>query len=136
MIREDGDWTCFTCGTQIDPNEKDDRGVSMKAQIQAGHYKPQGIYKSIKYDPLNVRPQCVRCNKWLHGNLAAYSIALEKRFGFGVLQTLERRAKLYFDYAVPLLEKLTAAAKRGAKEYFILYESVRPKEERELKVAA
>jgi hypothetical protein len=125
MIREDGDWTCFTCGAKIDPNGKDERGVSWKAQMQAGHYKPQGIYKSIKYDPLNVRPQCVRCNKWLHGSLGAYAVALEKGFGFGVLQMLDRRAKLYFDYSIPLLEKMTAVAK-------LYYESVRPKEEKEL----
>jgi hypothetical protein len=136
MIREDGAWTCFTCGASIDPNQKDERGVSLKAQMQAGHYKPQGIYKSVKYDPCNVRPQCVRCNKWLHGNLGAYAIALGKWFGFGILQTLERRAKLYFDYTVPLLEKMTAVAKLGAKEYFIYYESIRPKEEKELHKAA
>jgi hypothetical protein len=39
----------------------------MTFYMHAGHYKPRGIYNSIKYDPLNVRPQCVRCNKWLHG---------------------------------------------------------------------
>jgi hypothetical protein len=130
MIREDGDWTCFTCGAQIDPAGNDERGVSMKAQMQAGHFKPQGIYKSIKYDPYNVRPQCVRCTKWLHANLGAYSLTLEKRFGFGILQTLERRAKLYFDYTIPLLEKMTAVAQLGAKKYFIVYESIRPKEEK------
>jgi hypothetical protein len=65
-------------------------------------------------------------------NLGAYAIAIEKRFGFGILQTIERRAKLYFDYTIPLLEKMTAVAKLGAKEYFIYYESIRPKEEKEL----
>lgn len=100
----------------------------MNAQMQAGHYKKQRIYKSIKYDPCNVRPQCVHRNKWLHGNLGAYAIALEKRFRFGILQTTERGAKLYFDFTVPLLEKMTAVTKLGAKEYFIYYESIRRKE--------
>jgi Bacteriophage Lambda NinG protein len=112
MIREDGDWTCFTCGTKIDPRQKDERNISMAFYMHAGHFKPQGIYKSVKCDPCNVRPQCLRCNKFLHGNLGAYSVALEKRFGFGILQTLERRSKLYFDYTVPLLEK---SARRSAK---------------------
>jgi hypothetical protein len=62
--------------------------------------------------------------------LGAYTVALEQRFGFGGLQTLDRRASLYFDYAIPLFEKLTAAAKLGAKEYVIVYEQVRPKEEK------
>jgi hypothetical protein len=61
----------------------------MAFYMHAGHYKPQGTFKSIKYDPLNVHAQDVRCNKWLHGNLSAYATALEKRYGFGILQTLD-----------------------------------------------
>jgi hypothetical protein len=71
--------------------------------MHAGHYKPQGIYQYVKYSPLNVAARCLPCNKFLHGNLSAYSIALEKRYGFGILQTVERQSKLYFDYTVPLL---------------------------------
>lgn len=88
------------------------------------HYKPQGLCKTIKYS--RVHAQCVRCNKWPHGNLAAYSVALEKRYGFGILQTLELQSRLYFDY-IPVLEKLRAACALGASEYFIRYESLRPK---------
>jgi hypothetical protein len=43
----------------------------------------------------------------------------------------ERQSRLYFEYTIPILEKLTAAAKRGASEYFILFESLRPKELKE-----
>jgi hypothetical protein len=136
MIRERDNWTCFTCGTKIDPRQKDERNISMAFYMHAGHYKPQGIYKSVKYSPFNVAAQCLRCNKFLHGNLGAYSVALEKRYGFGILQTLERQSKLHFDYTVPLLEKMTAVAKLGAREYFIYYESIRPREEKELQKAA
>jgi hypothetical protein len=59
MIREEGGWTCFTCGTKVDPKSKG-----------------------------------------------------------------ERRIQSFYIHA----EKMTAAAKLGAKEYFILYESVWPKE--------
>lgn len=37
---------------------------------------------------------------------------------FGIFQTLERRSGLYLDYTVPLLEKLTAAARQGPQIYF------------------
>ena len=50
--------------------------------------------------------------------------------------SLGRRSRFYFDYTIPVLEKLIAAAKRGASEYFICYEwyeSLRPKEESEIK---
>jgi hypothetical protein len=68
----------FYVGTKVDPRAKDEWNVSMTFYMHAGHYKPQGIYNSIKYDPLNVRPQCVSCNKWLHGNLGAYAIAIRE----------------------------------------------------------
>jgi hypothetical protein len=53
-----------------------------------------------------------------------------------VRKRFERLSQLYSDYTILLLEKMTAAANLGAKEHFILYESVRPKEERELVKAA
>ena len=100
----------------------------MAFYMHAGHYNPQGTFKPVKYSPYHVAAQCVRCNKWRHGKLAAYSILLEKRYGFGILQTLERQSKLYFDYTIRILEKLTAAGNKGAAEYFRVYELVRPKE--------
>jgi hypothetical protein len=136
MIRERDNWTCFTCGTRVNPSSTDLYGKSMAYYMHAGHWKPAGLFKAVKYDPLNVWAQCQNCNIELESNPRAYALALEKRCGFGILQTLERRARLYFDYTVPLLEKLTAAAKRGPHEYFILYESVRPKEEKEIAKAA
>jgi len=131
MIRQRDYWTCFTCGTKVKPWEKDERGVSMAFYMHAGHYKPQGTFKSVKYDPQNVHAQDARCNKWLHGNLAAYSLKLEIKYGFGILQELERRSRLYFDYTIPKLEALTQAAKTGIEEYSKVYESMRPREDKE-----
>ena len=136
MIRERDNWTCFTYGTRVDPRQKNGRGVSMAYYMHAGHYKPKGVYISLKYDPLNVHAQDEKCNIEMESNPTAYALALERRYGFGVRQTLEHRSKLYFDYTIPVLEKLTAACKLGASEYFILYESLRPKEERELEPKA
>jgi hypothetical protein len=136
MIRERDNWTCVTCGTQIDPRQKDGRGTPMSYFVHAGHYKPKSVHVSIKYDPYNVAAQCDKCNIDDDANLSAYALALEKRYGFGILQTLERRSRLYFDYTIPVLEKLTAFAKLGPKEYFIGYESLRPKEPNEMKKAA
>jgi hypothetical protein len=136
MIRERDNWTCFTCGTRINSRVRDTFGKSMAYYMHAGHWKPAGLFKAIKYDPYNVHAQCDNCNIELESNPREYALVLERRYGFGILQTLERRAKLYFDYTIPILEKLTAAAKQGPHEYFILYESLRPKEERELAQAA
>jgi hypothetical protein len=70
--------------------------------------------------------------KKLEGHEMAWLRICTGGYGFDILQTLERQSKLYFDYTVAILEKLTAAAKKAPSEYFILYESVRPKEEKEV----
>jgi Bacteriophage Lambda NinG protein len=129
MIWERDNWTCFTCGTKIDPRKKDGHGIPMSYYMHAGHYKPKAVHISLKYDPQNVSAQCEKYNIDNDGNLPSFAVALEKRYGFGILQTLERRSRLYFDYTIPVLEKLTAIAKLGAREYFIGYEALRPKAE-------
>jgi hypothetical protein len=136
MVRTYENWTCLTCGKSVNPRATHFTGKPMAYFMHAGHYKPAGLFKAIKYDPLNVHAQCEECNINLEKNSRAYALALEYRYGFGVLQMLERRSNLYFDYTIPILEKLTAAAKLGPHEYFILCESLRPKEEREIAQAA
>jgi hypothetical protein len=132
MIRVRDNWTCITCGTSVNPSATDLRGRSMAYYMHVGHWKPAGLFKAVKYSPYNVNAQCENCNIELESNPRAYALALEKRYGFGILQTFERQSKLYFDYTIPILERLTAAAKQGPHEYFILYESLRPKKEREV----
>jgi hypothetical protein len=114
MIREDGGWTYFTCGAAIDPDGKDERGVSLKAQMQGGHFKPQGIYKSIKYDPLNVRPSAFDA---INGCTAIKerTLSRSKSVSASAFCRCLIGGQNYFDYTIPLLEKMTAVAKLGAK---------------------
>ncbi len=64
------DWVkCYTC-------EKD---VLFK-EAEAGHFIPRGR-KILKFDETNVHSQCCRCNRFLHGNLGYYTIALQKEYG-------------------------------------------------------
>ena len=51
---------CYTCG-HIDHWKKFD----------TGHFIDRR-YDSVKYNLLNVKPQCVRCNRLLDGNLQVY----------------------------------------------------------------
>ena len=58
-------------------------------QYQAGHYihgKTPGTWLNQK----NVHAQCVGCNKFRNGNLPAYALELERRYGEGVLQELDK----------------------------------------------
>ena len=64
--------------------------------MDAGHYrhtarKKGGLRtKAIDYDERNIHPQCTYCNRMLHGNLARYSLALERDYGHGILEELHR----------------------------------------------
>ena len=82
-IRTEGvDWkgmnNCFTCGTQY-----------YWSQLQAGHYK----HGKLDFCKKNIHKQCVRCNKWLHGNLGVYAEKLIKKYGPGIFDELDKLAK-------------------------------------------
>ena len=69
--------TCY-CGVSIPWQEAD-----------CSHY----IYRSclnLRYDFRNTHPSCRRCNRFMGGNLAAYALFLERKYGTGILQTLEQ----------------------------------------------
>lgn len=53
----------------------------------AGHYH-HGV---LDFDEINVNGQCVRCNKWLSGNLAPYSIYLIGKYGLDEFVALDQR---------------------------------------------
>jgi len=56
------DKKCFTCNGSPD---------------NAGHF----FHNCLDFDEENIHAQCVRCNKWLSGNLAIYSVNLLKLLG-------------------------------------------------------
>lgn len=63
IIRKTYGNTCYTCG------KKDLSGIKW----QTGHYIPRSVCGAyLKYDLRNLRPQCVRCNKWLGGNWVSF----------------------------------------------------------------
>ena len=74
---ENGINKCHTCGTELNWKE-----------LQAGHFH----HSKLDFDKRNVHPQCVRCNKFNHGNLAAYGTKLAKELGVKGMQKLDRDA--------------------------------------------
>lgn len=76
---------CFSCGELCRINELD-----------AGHYVSRR-YEGVRWDDLNVHPQCHRCNRkppyGLDGNLQMYALALVREYGEGVLEIIETRRK-------------------------------------------
>ena len=74
-IRErDKDKGCISCGGPVE---------------NAGHYLSQGHNSAFRFNEVNVNGQCIRCNKFLHGNLIPYRQGLIKRYGEGKVLMLE-----------------------------------------------
>ena len=67
------DKKCVTCPTGLAEN--------------AGHF----WHNVLDFDEININGQCVRCNKWLSGNLAAYSTYLIKKHGLKKFNELDIR---------------------------------------------
>lgn len=72
--------TCFTCGKKL--HWKD---------LQAGHFEHGGNdqWSLLDFEFDNLRPQCIRCNKYLNGNLAIYKEYLEAEIGNDRIELLK-----------------------------------------------
>ena len=67
---------CYTCGKKNEPKK-----------MNAGHYEH---INCLDFDERNIHCQCVYCNLRLHGNRNIYALHLEKQYGHGILQELDR----------------------------------------------
>jgi hypothetical protein len=83
FIRARDPWcvSCLAQGKQVPTTE-------------AGHYKHNSERSqslggnALWFDARNVHGQCGACNRWKSGNLAAYALYLEEKYGQGILQDL------------------------------------------------
>lgn len=85
---EQGYITCY-CGAVIPWQDSD-----------CSHY----IYRqvlSLRYDSRNTKASCRKCNRFMGGNLQAYSLYLVRKYGVGILEDLEKekhKITKYFPY--------------------------------------
>jgi hypothetical protein len=75
---------CISCG-QIKPERF----------MNAGHYYNVGHFPGLRFDEDNCHGQCIRCNKFLHGNLIEYQNNLITKIGIARFQKLKLRAEGY-----------------------------------------
>lgn len=67
---------CYTCGKYL-PIEA----------LQAGHFIPRR-FTNVRWHPLNVWPQCPRCNIDLSGNLEVYERKLTAQYSALAIEAL------------------------------------------------
>lgn len=69
---------CYSCGKIIHWKDGD-----------CGHYEKRQ-HENIKYDERNNHLQCQKCNRFEGGRQADYALHLERDYGHGILQELDR----------------------------------------------
>lgn len=84
-IRErDSGLPCISCDSS--PSDHD---LITGSRWDAGHYRSVGACPELRFEPLNVHRQCVKCNRNLSGNAVEYRIRLVKRIGADQVHWLE-----------------------------------------------
>ncbi|WP_247842252.1 recombination protein NinG [Pseudomonas sp. MWU12-3103b] len=67
---------CISCDSM--PNDSD---LMTGSRWDAGHYRSVGACPELRFEPLNIHRQCVKCNRNLSGNAVEYRIRLVQRIG-------------------------------------------------------
>jgi hypothetical protein len=70
-------------------------------KFDAGHYRSRGSASHLRYHLLNCHSQCVKCNRYLSGNVVEYRKGLIARIGAERVEKLEmdnNPRKLTIDY--------------------------------------
>ena len=75
---------CISCDST--PNDND---LMTGSRWDAGHYRSVGACPELRFEPLNIHRQCVRCNRNLSGNAVEYRIRLLHRIGIEKVDWLE-----------------------------------------------
>ena len=75
---------CISCDSM--PNDND---LMTGSRWDAGHYRSVGACPELRFEPLNIHRQCVKCNRNLSGNSVEYRIRLVQRIGEEKVSWLE-----------------------------------------------
>ncbi len=67
---------CISCDST--PNDDD---LMTGSRWDAGHYRSVGACPELRFEPINIHRQCVKCNRNLSGNAVEYRIRLVLRIG-------------------------------------------------------
>jgi len=82
-LRDSGQ-PCISCDSL--PSDHD---LITGSRWDAGHYRSVGACPELRFEPLNVHRQCVKCNRNLSGNAVEYRIRLVHRIGADRVTWLE-----------------------------------------------
>lgn len=103
---------CISCGSFSEQKVGGTR--------DCGHYLSRGAHSQHRYRLDNTASQCVKCNRYLSGNVANFRLGLIRRWGKDAIEELEcdnEPRKFDDDY----LDRLKSVFSRKAKLYRRLF---------------
>lgn len=108
--KRDGD-ACFSCGAT---------GLEGR-NWQLGHLFNAGMSNILRFHPLNLHPQDMRCNIHLGGNGAAYASRFIEVYGVDQLLYLDSIKREEMRWREPDIRELIEALKKGGADYELKY---------------
>lgn len=75
------------------------------SKLDAGHFIPI-TSGALRFDERNINAQCIKCNRYLHGNIRHYQKAMIRKYGLSVIEELEKREFEPYKWTVEELEQL------------------------------
>lgn len=104
----DKDLPCISCGE----HKHDDHMTG--SGWDAGHYRSRGAFPHLRFHLWNVHKQCVKCNRYLSGNVSNFRIGMVRKIGIGRVEALESmnsEPEMTIDY----LKRIKSIFRRKAK---------------------
>jgi|SRR3990167_1321776 len=85
---------CYTCRT-----------TKKWKELQAGHYISRSN-NATRFSEINVKPQCVACNIFKHGNIPEFALHLVKDYGEHILKTLSKESRKIRQFSIKELQEM------------------------------
>jgi hypothetical protein len=104
---------CCSCGSM--PEQK------FGGSVDCSHYRSRGSAPHLRFHLHNAASACVKCNRFLGGNIAALRIGLIRRIGIEKVLAIEQNnepRKFDIEYLARIKKIFTKKAKRTAKRHF------------------
>lgn len=99
---EQGNVTCFTCGDR-----------KHWKNMHAGHFQSRTKH-SVRWDVMNVKPQCPRCNLFNHGEQYVFGRKLDEIYGEGTAERITRLGNAIVKHTDADYEELAQVYKEAA----------------------
>ena len=104
----DKDLPCISCGLNKNDNHMTGSGWD------AVHYRSRGASPQLRFHLWNVHKQCVKCNRYLSGNVSNFRIGLVRKIGADrvlQLESMNQGLEMTIDY----LKRIKSIFRRNAK---------------------